>query len=600
MPVFQVHIDDGRVLHIEADDAPAAAAVAEHYVANEGKSAPLSAQRLGEAVKSAWDSPTPGGPLALVKALHSGVMGGAQLTKDAVEGKTNLSSPEGIGRATQSVVDLMGTPLTGGATTAAMMLAARARAKAGIVPPTPEPAPPPSALSPHPPREPSGGPSGATAATDNESSPLASLGGALLNLVPMVRSAREVGGAAKRVFDQYTSKPPQAAPEASAAGPRPVPLSPRRIEGYPEEPGAPWGPRDPDAAVPVNDIVSSLRVLNRIQKNQDKQTTMEAMPQIKRLAMQAKAEQAGAPAAQPPMAPQAPPPEAMAAPQAPNTDSTQALARGMQAVAKMRAQSEALQGKPPQAPVAAPPQPMPQQPPPPPVQQQPAPMAAPVAPQQPASGAPPGLVAEALARARATQAPPSAAVNGAVADPFEIPGFLQRPMPPQPPPVAAIKALTKANGKVTVERTPAPSPQGDLLAKLAEVKGRDPATAYSQDNARQIDLMNHTSEGMGAEDAAYHITDMMKELGKTVRNRDDHAAYLAPFIKNQDKLAAEVSRVTGIPIEKLVPHLRAIGTHGPDAVRSFRERLQEFEPERASRIAEVLSDQRIKQIWRKK
>jgi hypothetical protein len=188
--------------------------------------------------------------------------------------------------------------------------------------------------------------------------------------------------------------------------------------------------------------------------------------------------------------------------------------------------------------------------------------------------------------------------GGGDADPFAIPDFLQRPMAP-PQPVAAVKALAKVNGKVTVEHA-APAPQGNLLAKLEEVKGRDPALAYSQDNARQLDLLHHTSEGMGAEEASYHITDMMKALGKNVRNRDDHAAYIQPFIRSQDTLAAEISRVTGIPLEKLVPNFRAIGTHGPDAVKAFRERLQEFEPERASRIAEVLSDQRIKQIWRSK
>jgi hypothetical protein len=115
-----------------------------------------------------------------------------------------------------------------------------------------------------------------------------------------------------------------------------------------------------------------------------------------------------------------------------------------------------------------------------------------------------------------------------------------------------------------------------------------------------IKLMSHTSKGMSPEDAALHITDMLEATGKFVP--DDKGDFitkrLEPMLRWKDETAARLAELTGIEVEVMIPHFRAIPTR--TSAREVREELQAFAPQNAKLIGSILGDKVINSRWRKK
>lgn len=162
---------------------------------------------------------------------------------------------------------------------------------------------------------------------------------------------------------------------------------------------------------------------------------------------------------------------------------------------------------------------------------------------------------------------------------------------PVPQPVMAQQALTKVNGKVQ-----APDQKQKLLESYRAAQEQR-NTVYSADDARSLDLLHHTSAGKAPNEAAEHIADMMAALEKPIRNRNDFIGYVDMIIQGKDQMANHLSKVMGVGEDKLIPHIRAIATRAQ--AKEWRDNFQQFEPERASRIGEVMGDKLINKLWKK-
>lgn len=156
------------------------------------------------------------------------------------------------------------------------------------------------------------------------------------------------------------------------------------------------------------------------------------------------------------------------------------------------------------------------------------------------------------------------------------------PEAPKPPAEPALSDVTSSRDK--------------LLKSLKDVQETgEPIT--SADGDRSIDFMKHTSSGMGHEEAAGHIADMMTALGKPIRDRGDFVSYVSAMTQAKDAMATKMARELRIDPEKMIPHIRAITDRA--SAKHERDMLMELEPTQASRITGILTDKLIKQLWKK-
>jgi hypothetical protein len=140
----------------------------------------------------------------------------------------------------------------------------------------------------------------------------------------------------------------------------------------------------------------------------------------------------------------------------------------------------------------------------------------------------------------------------------------------------------------------------DRKKELRELKDRVEGSTVKSPEGVSIKLMSHTSKGMSPEDAALHITDMLEATGKFVP--DDKGDFitkrLEPMLRWKDETAARLAELTGIEVEVMIPHFRAIPTR--TSAREVREELQAFAPQNAKLIGSILGDKVINSRWRKK
>jgi hypothetical protein len=207
-----------------------------------------------------------------------------------------------------------------------------------------------------------------------------------------------------------------------------------------------------------------------------------------------------------------------------------------------------------------------------------------------------------VASVEATKTPPP---KQAFDDYPEMPEFLKRNKPtaaenkPAAPAKPAVEKEKPTKPRAIDDNTPLTDARKKALREAWATANNEEVTVKSPEGV-EITLMSHTSKGMSAEDAAIHITDMLEATGKFVP--DDKGDFitkrLEPMLQWKDETAARLAELTGIEVEVMIPHFRAIPTR--TVAREVREELQAFAPKHAKLIGNILGEKVINSRWRKK